>query len=141
MAKLTPETAAAGVAKMALMAFFPGDPDIRAALVSVFMDLVETDEQLDWLVNRALRLYGKWPGVAEIRGLYCSRWKPKDGMETYSSIYPEGIPSERKGARQERDAPRGEPVTADADFDRKVQEAAAGKKMQPAPGRPDVQET
>src|SRR4029453_11515390 len=61
MAKLTPETAAAGVAKMALMAFFPGDPDIRAALVSVFMDLVDTEEQLDWLVNRALRRSWKVP--------------------------------------------------------------------------------
>lgn len=129
--RLTPETAAAGVAKMALMAFFPGDPDIRAALVSVFMDMVETDEQLDWLVNRALRLYGKWPGVAEIRALYCSRWKPKDGMETYSSIYPEGIPSERKAPAPERDPPRGGPVTADPDLNREIRQVADAKKLQP----------
>ena len=129
MNKLTPETATAAVAKMALMAFFPGDADVRAALVSVFMEMIDTDEQLDWLVNRALRLYARWPGVAEIRALYCSRWKPKDGMETYSSIYPEGIPSERNGARQERDAPRGSPVTADVDLDRKVRQAADKKKL------------
>lgn len=139
---LTPETAAAGVAKMALMAFFPGDPDIRAALVSVFMDMVETDEQLDWLVNRALRLYGKWPGVAEIRALYCSRWKPKDGMETYSAIYPEGIPSERKRAPAERDPPRGSPVTANADLDREIRQVADRKKLQPGRKGPgDDQET
>lgn len=141
MKKLTPETAAAGVAKMALMAFFPGDPDIRAALVSVLMDTVETDEQLDWLVNRALRLYGKWPGVAEIRALYCSRWKPKDGMETYSAIYPEGIPSDRKRSQPERDAPRGGPVTANADFDREIRLVADRKKLQAGRKESDDQET
>jgi hypothetical protein len=129
--KLTPETASAAVSKLALMAFFPGDADVRAALVSVFMEMIDTEEQLDWLVNRALRLYARWPGVAEMRALYCSRWKPKDGMETYSSIYPEGIPSERKAVRQERDAPRGQPVTADADLAREIQQAAERKKLQP----------
>lgn len=128
--KLTPETAASAVAKLALMAFFPGDPDIRAALVSVFMDMIDTEEQLDWLVNRALRLYARWPGVAEIRALYCSRWKPKDGIEAYSSTYLDGIPSERKGAQAERDAPRGQPVTTDPILNRQIQKIAGSKKLQ-----------
>ena len=105
--ELTPEHAASAVSKFGLMSFFPsGDPEVRAALVSILLEMVETKEQLDWLVNRALQLHGKWPGVAELRALYCSRWKPRDGIETYSLIYPDGIPSER------RDAPPA-PVTGE----------------------------
>lgn len=126
--KLTPETAAAAVSRLGLMAFFPGDPDIRAALVSVFMEMVDTDEQAAWLAARALQLYSRWPGVAEIRALYCSRWKPKDGVETYSETYVEGFPSERKEEPQ-IDAPRGAPVTRTADLDVEVKKAAAVKQM------------
>ena len=68
------------------MAFFPGDPEVRAGLISIFMGMIETEEQLDWLVDRALRIYSRWPGVAEIRALYCSRYKPKDGLEGYSEF-------------------------------------------------------
>lgn len=127
---LTPEAAAAAVAKLALMAYFPGDRDIRAALVWVLLEMVETEEQMDWLVNRALRLYGNWPGVGELRALYCSRWKPKDGMEAFSTVYPEGIPSERPRPVM-RDAPRGQAVTADPALNRQIQQAAGSKKFQP----------
>jgi hypothetical protein len=126
---LTPDAASAAVAKMALMAFFPGDPDIRAALVSVFMDMIDTEEQMEWLVKRALRLYARWPGVAEIRALYCSRWKPKDGIEAYSSVYIDGIPSERNQSQLEPVLPRGRLVTADADLDQKVKQAAESKAL------------
>jgi hypothetical protein len=92
---LTPEAVADGINKLALMAFFPGDPEVRGALIGILMEMVETEEQLDWLIGRALKLYARWPGVAELRALYCSRWKPKDGVETYSTVYQDGIPSER----------------------------------------------
>ena len=128
--KLTPEAASAAVAKMALMAFFPSDPDIRAALITVFMEMVETDEQMEWLGNRALRMFARWPGVAEIRALYCSRYKPKDGLEGYSEIYPEGFPAERKEPEPVR-LPGGRVVTRDADLDAKITQAAAVKKLQP----------
>jgi hypothetical protein len=91
---LTPEAAASAVSKLALMAFFPGDPDTRSALIWALMQLVETEEQLDWLIERALKLYTRWPGVGEIRALYCSRFKPKDGVEAYSEIYQGGFPHE-----------------------------------------------
>jgi hypothetical protein len=128
--KPTPETATAAVSKLALMAFFPADPDIRAALVTVLLEMVETEEQMNWLVNRCLRLYGKWPGVAEIRAVYCSRWKPKDGLNTYSTVYIDGIPSEKAGAAP-KDAPRGEAVTRDPELNRKIQEVADKKKIHP----------
>jgi len=89
-----PEAVSSAVNQLALMAFFPSDREVRGALVSVLADLVETEDQLDWLVNRALRLYAKWPGVAELRALYCSRFKPRDGIESYSTVYLDGIPPE-----------------------------------------------
>ena len=55
--KLTPKAAAIGVNKLALMAFFPSDPEIRAALVEILMEMIETEERLDWLIGRALNLY------------------------------------------------------------------------------------
>jgi hypothetical protein len=126
--KLTPETASAAVSKLALMAFFPADADIRAALVWALLEMVETEEQLDWLVRRALRLYSKWPGIGEIRAIYCSKFKPKDGIEAYSTVYLDGIPSERPRPEM-RDSPRGEPISADPDINRMVTQAAARKKL------------
>lgn len=128
MKKLSPEIAARAVNKLALMAFFPSDMDIRAALVEVFLDMVENDEQMEWLAKRTLQLYGKWPGIGELRAVYCSKFKPKDGFEAYSIVYPEGIPSERPRPVM-RDAARGEPVSADAEVDRMITQAAARKKL------------
>ena len=107
------------------MAFFPSDPEVRAALVTVLMNLVETEEQLDWLVNRALRLYAKWPGVAELRALYCSRFKPRDGIESYSTVYLDGIPPENTPPRREPTAS----ITADPELRKNVAELAHRRRM------------
>ena len=127
-AQLTPETAVSAVNQLALMAFFPSDPEVRAALVTVLMNLVETEEQLDWLVNRALRLYAKWPGVAELRALYCSRFKPRDGIESYSTVYLDGIPPENtpRGFRAEDEKPL---TTADPELRKNVAELAHRRRM------------
>lgn len=131
MTALTPEAATRAVNRLALMAFFPADPDVRAALVDIVLEMVETQEQCDWLVSRALKLYAKWPGVAELRALYCSKWKPRDGVETYSSIYLDGIPSEHPVAH----AQPGQASTADPQFEAELQRVAKLKQM---PGRVKV---
>ena len=95
MTQLTPESAAAATAQLALMAFFPNDPDTRIAMAEVLIEMVDTEEHLNWLVRRALQVYSRWPGIAELRALYCSRFKPRDGIETYSEVYGEGFPPDR----------------------------------------------
>jgi hypothetical protein len=120
-----PEDFSSAVNQLALMAFFPSDPEVRAALVTVLMDLIETEDQLDWLVNRALRLYAKWPGVAELRALYCSRFKPRDGIESYSTVYLDGIPAESTPLRREP-APL---TTADPELRQNVAELAHRRRM------------
>jgi hypothetical protein len=125
MKPITPESATRSVNRLALMAFFPSDPEVRAALVDIVMEMTESQDQLDWLVARALKLYTKWPGVAELRALYCSKWPPRDGVTTYSSIYLDGIPSERNSPEPTPPAPGSD----DPELDRAVKEAAKKKSL------------
>jgi hypothetical protein len=128
MKELTPEVAADAVSKLALMAFFPGDSDTRGALIWALLQFVETEEQLDWLVERALQLYARWPGVGEIRALYCSRYKPRDGAETYSETYPRGFPHESR-ASEMPPLPPGVGATTDAEFEAALRLAAKVKSF------------
>jgi hypothetical protein len=80
--------AAGKLAELTLMKFFPSEKAARAALVAQVCSFATTNEQVDWLVKRALVCYNEWPGIRELRALFCSRWKPADGMEAYSMIYP-----------------------------------------------------
>jgi hypothetical protein len=43
-------------------------------------------ERLDWLVNAAVNAMQTWNGVPELRGLLCSKWKPADGLEGFSTL-------------------------------------------------------
>jgi hypothetical protein len=79
--ELTPEAASRGVNKLALMAFFPADPEVRGALIGLLMEMIETEEQLNWLVADSLKSFREWPGIGALRERYCSRYRPKDGIE------------------------------------------------------------
>ncbi len=76
------------VGKLALLKYFPGDETARLTLVGMVCELASTDEQVEWLVRRALAVFTEWPGPYELRALYCSRWKPCDGTEAYSALFP-----------------------------------------------------
>ncbi len=76
------------IAKLALMKFFPADPAARLALVGMVCGMASTDEQIEWLVRRAIVVFNEWPGPMELRALFCSRWKPRDGHEAYSVLFP-----------------------------------------------------
>ncbi len=41
--------------------------------------------RLNWLAGELLLRVGKWEGVQEMRGVYCSVFKPADGVDVYSS--------------------------------------------------------
>ena len=75
------------IAELTLMKFFPAEKQARAALVQMVCGMATTNEQVDWLVRRALALYNEWPGPRELRALFCSRWKPRDGIEARSTVY------------------------------------------------------
>ncbi len=86
--KLNIKQAASELAKLSLMKFFPADQQARAALLQIVCGIAETNEQIEWLVRRALAVFTEWPGPYELRALYCSRWKPCDGTEAYSALFP-----------------------------------------------------
>ena len=76
------------IAKLSLLKYFPADPIARVALVEMVCGFAENNVQIEWLVRRALVVFNEWPGPHEIRALFCSRWRPQDGNEAYSALYP-----------------------------------------------------
>jgi hypothetical protein len=80
--------AASDIAKLSLMKYFPPDPDARLALVEMICGFADDNEKIAWLVKRALAIFNEWPGPHELRALYCSRWRPADGTEAYSALFP-----------------------------------------------------
>ncbi len=76
------------VSELSLMKYFPSDAMARVALVRMVCEMTGSEERAKWLVKRALAVFNEWPGPRELRALYCSRWRPMDGVEAYSMIYP-----------------------------------------------------
>ncbi len=76
------------IAKLSLLKYFPSDPFARTALVEMICGFSESNVQIEWLVKRALVVFNEWPGPHELRALFCSRWRPVDGNEAYSALYP-----------------------------------------------------
>jgi hypothetical protein len=79
--------AALKIAELSLMKFFPTDDAARGALVRIICGMAHDNEQIDWLVERALALYNEWPGPMELRALFYTRWTPRDGVTAYSTVY------------------------------------------------------
>lgn len=132
------------IARMSLMKFFPSDPDARTALVGMICEMCESNEQIEWLVKRTIQLHNDWPGPRELRAVLCSKHKPKDGIEAYSDVYVNGIPSEdeAKNARIEGTAFKalaaGQPITGAPSLAVNVAQLAEMKRSTHAyPKRPD----
>jgi hypothetical protein len=70
------------VAALGALSFFPSDAPARAAIMQLIQRMVPTVAQLDWLVSTMLNRVGEWKGPKELRGVFCSRFKPADGIET-----------------------------------------------------------
>lgn len=91
---MTFEEIAPIVNELAIMKYFPGDVDARIGVAKQLACICATADQASWLVTRALALYAEWPGIHELRALYCSRFRPLDGIECVSTVYGDGIPAD-----------------------------------------------
>lgn len=121
---------AAAMGRLMAMPFFPTDQLVKLAVADEINAIAATDEQLEWLIRRVTVLFSQWPGLSEIRAVYCSRFKPVDGIEVYSGVYPDGIPPERPVlAPVPKGLPPGHVATADVEFDRKVQGLVRAKRF------------
>ena len=74
------------VRKLTILKFFPGDHIAQGELAKLLQRMVAKQEHVDWLVLMLIDHVGEWPGPKELRGLLCSRFKPLDGIEEYTSI-------------------------------------------------------
>jgi hypothetical protein len=117
------------VASMGGMKFFPSDPAARAAVVETVSEMAETEDQVRWLTRRMRILYAEWPGEAELRACFCSRFRPRDGITRYSSVFPDGIPSERTAPPLALPGPRGDVISADRQIEAAVGDLARARRL------------
>ncbi len=90
-------------AELAVLPFYPSEPEARLAIVRLIGKMATTESQVRWLVDRMTSgLYAKWEGPGELRAVFCMKFKPADGIEAVSQVYPEGLTSEQlnPGAKQ-----------------------------------------
>jgi len=119
--------------------YFPNDEYVMNALVKLCGSMCHSLEQVQWLVNRMTSgIYTAWPGPAEMRACLCCRYKPKDGITAYSSVYPDGLPKDptappRIEGPQLKALPAGASQTADASLDRKIRLLARAKDLEARP--------
>jgi len=87
------------LAGLAMLKFFPANNEaVLEGLARLVVGMCENEQQVEWLVDRMTSgLYQEWPGPLEMRAVYCSRYKPKDGLNAYSQVYPDGIPMSKEG--------------------------------------------
>lgn len=74
--------------------FFPSEVEARIGIAEQIAELAHSEEQVRWLVLRVPKLYQEWPGMREVRAVFCSKFSPRDGVEVYSDVFLDGIPSE-----------------------------------------------
>jgi hypothetical protein len=84
------------VGDLSVLKFFPSNAGARLAIARLIGRMAADMDQVDWLIARMTSgIYNEWPGPGEMRACFCSRFRPLDGIETSSSVYLDGVPSER----------------------------------------------
>ena len=117
------------------MKFFQADEDFRAAVMELLGELCHNDEEVLWLARRVRNLHKEWPGAHELRATLCSKYKPRDGVDAYSAVYLDGIPSEHAEAPQIEARPTlaiagdVDPVTIDPELARTIAEMSKRRTM------------
>lgn len=98
------ESAAASIAAMeALIPFFPRDTNAQDYILAALRKMIATEEQLRWLTETAINSIQKWEGLPQLRGLFCSHFRPADGIEMECSV-PGFTPADCERAYFERQA-------------------------------------
>lgn len=136
---MNPENILEMLNELRSLPYFPKDEYVMNALIRLCGSMCNTEDQVRWLVNRMTSgIYAQWPGVREMRACFVCRYKPKDGVNATSEIYPDGLPADpsappRLGEYKQIHLPPGQ-VTADLLFQREMESLAVSKAM-PKVGR------
>ena len=86
MASFTPKDLSEAIEDLSICEFFPREPGAQAAIMRLLAKMCPHREALKWLVAAYTDKIGKWHGPAELRGVLCTRFRPADGIEAYSSL-------------------------------------------------------
>ncbi len=81
---ITKNQAATAVARLAALRYFPGGAPAQAEIAAMLFRMVDRTDQLEWLVITAIDHLPEWKGPKELRGIYCSRFPPLDGVDAWS---------------------------------------------------------
>jgi hypothetical protein len=101
---ITIRQAGVAVSQMAVLKCFPSDAIARAMLAEMILRTVSDTERLEWLVRVAVANCDEYPGPKQIRALYCTRFKPKDGGDQPTCTIPGFTPADSERGYQELQA-------------------------------------
>lgn len=89
--------------RLAILQYWPSDPVARKGIGLLLERIVDRADKLEWLVETMINRVGTWHGPMELRGVYCTRFKPADGIEAncISSSGFTAVDSERSWYEQE----------------------------------------
>lgn len=77
----TTEEITKSVERLGALKFFPADPAARVVVMDLLRRMCGEKEHLTWLIYVLINHVGEWPGPAQMRALYATRFKPADGDE------------------------------------------------------------
>lgn len=80
---------------------FPQNVEGQAFVTHAIEKFVSTREQLHWLVETACERM-RWFSLPELRGIFCSRFRPADGVEGYCAETPGLTAGDQEAAYYER---------------------------------------
>jgi hypothetical protein len=66
--------------------FWAAEPTGRAVVMELLMKMCNNRQELNWLVDEVVNKIGTWPGPRELRGIYCTRFDPADGVDAWCSL-------------------------------------------------------
>jgi len=69
------------VLELANIPFAPQDAAQQQALMRQIAAFADRPDGVHWMAQMAAAHWSKWLGPAELRGIYCNRYKPADGIE------------------------------------------------------------
>src|SRR5579883_3447356 len=69
---------------LSMLPYFPHEA--RASVIALLARMCPHRRALKWLVSEVINHVAKWPGPAELRGLLCTRFEPRDGVDQWCSL-------------------------------------------------------
>lgn len=126
---VTKKDLSAAVNELSAIPYFPQAHGAKLAIAVQLGRFVGNNRKLRWLIDSAINSMKEWRGVAELRGLYCTHYRPEDGKEATCAL-PGYTPedNEAQNAQQIYSSPYKE-LAAGTPFQAEIKELVERKKL------------